>query len=84
MFRKTVKVEATGKDRYGGTLGRVFVGDTDVNAHLVRQGLAWWYRKYSDEPKLKAAEDAARRERRGLWVDPSPVAPWDWRKANRE
>jgi len=81
---KAVKVQTTGKDRYGRTLGRVFVGETDVNVHLVRQGLAWWYRKYSDDPKLKAAEEAARRARRGLWADPSPVPPWDWRKEHSE
>lgn len=84
VFGKAVKVQTTGKDRYGRTLGRVFVGETDVNVHLVRQGLAWWYRKYSDDPKLKAAEEAARRARRGLWSDPSPVAPWDWRDQQRK
>lgn len=78
MFGKAVKVATTGKDRYGRTLGRVFIGDTDVNVHLVRQGLAWWSRKYPDDPNPKAPEDAARREGRGRWADPSPVAPWDW------
>lgn len=39
------------------------------------------HRKYSDDPKLKVAEQAARRAQ---WTDPSPVAPWDWRKGRRE
>ena len=26
-------------------------------------------------------EDDARKQRRGLWADAHPVAPWDWRKA---
>jgi hypothetical protein len=26
----------------------------------------------------------ARRHERGLWGDPSPVPPWDYRKAKRE
>jgi len=80
VFGKAVRGQTTGQDRYGRTLGRVLVGDTDVNVHLVRQGLAWWYRKYSDDPKLTAAEDAARRARRGLCADPEPVPPWDWRR----
>ncbi len=84
VFGKTVKIETKGKDRYGRTLGRVYVGETDVNVHLVHQGFAWWYRKYSDDPKFKTAADAARRDRRGLWADPSRVAPWDWRDQQRE
>lgn len=24
--------------------------------------------------------DEARKEKRGLWADPNPIAPWDWRK----
>jgi micrococcal nuclease len=86
-FDKSVTVVTTGKDRYGRTLGRVFVdldGESiDVNARLVAQGFAWRYVKYSDDPNLIAAEEAARRDRRGLWADPSPVAPWDWRKDKR-
>ena len=76
---KTVKLETTAKDRCGRTLGWVFVdvdGESiDVNARLVREGFAWRYVKYSDDSKLKAAEEAARRERRDLWADAKPVAP---------
>lgn len=35
------------RDRYGRTVGRVYVGYMDVNAELIRQGAAWVYRKYS-------------------------------------
>jgi micrococcal nuclease len=87
VFGQVVRIETPGKDVHGRTLGRVFVdvdGETiDVNAHLVREGFAWWFRRYSDDSTLKEAEEAARRERRGLWADPSPVAPWDWRAQQR-
>jgi micrococcal nuclease len=72
-FGKSVRVETKGKDKYGRTLGRVFVdidGETvDVNARLVAQGLAWHYLKYSKDKALARTEEAARRERRGLWAD---------------
>jgi hypothetical protein len=29
------------------------------------------------------AEAAARKARRGLWADPNPVAPWQWRAEKR-
>jgi len=83
VFQQTVKVWSIGQDRYGRTLGRVYVGEdderSDVNLALVAQGLAWHYKRYSDDELLADAEIAAKRERRGLWADPSPVAPWHWR-----
>jgi len=30
-----------------------------------------------------AAETDAREHRRGLWVDPNPVPPWQWRSEKR-
>ena len=44
VFGKSVKVETKGKDQCGRTLGRVFIGDVDVNAHLVRQGFQPFFR----------------------------------------
>lgn len=42
---KRVRVEVTDKDRYGRTVGRIIgEGNRDINAELVRQGFAWWYR----------------------------------------
>ena len=70
VYAKTVTVRSIGTDRYGRTLGRIFVrsdaGETiDVNARLVEQGFAWWYREYSDDKMLIAADKAAREARRG-------------------
>ena len=87
VFGKTVAVRSTGKDKYKRTLGTVLVRidnkTVDVNHALVVQGLAWWYRKYSDDKTLAKAEEAAREAHRGLWADESPIPPWDWRKGVR-
>ena len=42
-------------DHYGRIVGRVYVGDTDVNRELVAQGYAWVYRKYSNDAVDRAA-----------------------------
>jgi hypothetical protein len=48
---------------------------------LLQAGLAWWYRKYAPkDKKLAALEAEAQKAKRGLWVEPNPVAPWDWRR----
>lgn len=64
------------KDRYDRLLVRCRSGQDDVNAMLVREGLAVSYGDY------RAQEMAARRERIGLWAGPFE-RPADWRKVHR-
>lgn len=83
VFGKAVTVYSKGKDRYNRVLGWVFVGRTCVNAEIVKNGLAWWYKQYSPkEVKLQQLESEARTAKRGLWADKAPVAPWNFRKPN--
>jgi len=79
---REVRVVERGKDRYDRVLGRVFRGDMDVNAEQVRQGMAWVYRPFATDTTLYEIEAAAREAKRGLWRDPHPTPPWQWRKAN--
>lgn len=81
VFQKGVRVETEGRDRYGRTIGTVFVEGLDVNAEQVRRGMAWVYVRYAHDPALQAVEQEAREARRGLWADAEPVAPWAWRRA---
>lgn len=82
--QKNVTVEVRDHDRYGRTVGEVFLPDgKSLNRELVRNGYAWWYRRYSKDKSLGELEAQARKARRGLWSDPAAVAPWDWRKSRR-
>lgn len=83
VYRKHVDVTVTGTDRYGRSLCNVLIGGLDVNKEQVRRGMAWWYRKYSSDPAYAAAERVARNARVGLWSDPEPVPPWDFRREAR-
>jgi endonuclease YncB( thermonuclease family) len=81
---KTVTIRSTGKDTYGRTLARVFLPDgKELSREILARGCGWWFRKYSKDESLGQLEDDARRNRRGLWADKSPQAPWDWRSAQR-
>ena len=44
---------------------------------------AWWFRKYSKDETLARLEAEARQAKRGLWADPKPIPPWEWRKEQR-
>lgn len=84
MRGRTVRVLPRDRDtRYDRLVARVVVGGVDVSETLVAEGLAWHYVRFSSDPRLAAAESAARAARRGLWADAKPVAPWDWRQRDR-
>ena len=82
VFKKQVRVEKMGTDRYGRIIGMIFYDGSCLNEDLVRAGYAWVYRKYCDYPicsKWMDYEKEARRKRIGLWVDSTPIPPWEYR-----
>jgi endonuclease YncB( thermonuclease family) len=81
---KAVAVDVEDRDRYGRTVARLEADGLDVCRQLVADGLAWHYTRYSKDAGLAAAEAAARAARRGLWRDPAPVPPWEWRASEAE
>ena len=84
VFGKQVTLQTHGKDRYGRTLADVLLPDgTNLNHELVKDGWCWWYRKYAPgDTVLEKLETEAREAKKGLWADPHPVPPWEWRPAN--
>jgi endonuclease YncB( thermonuclease family) len=80
VFGKAVEVEQTTVDRYGRSVGRVFVNGEDLSAAILAAGLAWHYTQYSADRNLDAAEQSARVARRGLWSQSNPVPPWVYRR----
>ena len=83
VFGKEVTLQTHGQDKYGRTLGDVFLLDgTNVNHELVKQGWCWWYRRYAPgDMVLEKLEKDARDAKKGLWADPAPIPPWVYRKA---
>jgi micrococcal nuclease len=81
-FGRTVRVTSNGRlDRYGRLIATIIVNDTlNLNEVLVKEGYAWHYKKYSRKQYLSDFEEAARQDRKGLWSDENPMAPWEWRK----
>lgn len=84
-FQKEVTVIVTDRDKYGRTVGTVKAGGLDVNAEMVKGGMAWHFEKYAKGDKgLASAQKAAKQSRSGLWSESDPVAPWDWRDSERK
>lgn len=100
VHRQVVEVHWNEKDRWGRILGKVLIADPtcredcprtwDVNLALVREGHAWWFRRYAHEQTpadrvlYEAAEARAREAKIGLWSLPDPVPPWDFRRKKKK
>jgi endonuclease YncB( thermonuclease family) len=61
----------------------VWLGDENVNGWMVKQGQAWAYRQYADDPDYCVWENAARSLKRGLWAREEWLAPWEWRQGGK-
>ena len=86
ILNKVVAVRYTGFQE-GHLAGQVVCDGMDVNAQMIRDGVAWYNATEAmnltdvERGIYQASQDAARTERRGLWQDATPVSPWDYRKA---
>lgn len=83
IARKEVTVEVKGKDQYKRVLGVVYLGDTNINAEMIRAGYAWNY-KYSKDKYYIKLQEKAKAEKKGLWKDKNAIDPWEWRKENKK
>jgi endonuclease YncB( thermonuclease family) len=81
IFNKEVILNKVGTDRYGRTLGFIYTRNgINVNLEMVKMGMAWQYDKYSKSAVLRRAQSEAKAQKRGLWRDPFPVPPWEFRR----
>lgn len=81
---KKVKILEKNKDRYGRIVGFVLYNDKDLSQELLRRGYAWHYKYFSDNTTLALLEKEAKLNKVGLWIDPSPINPYNWRKQQKK
>lgn len=91
---KDIEIEWEKKDKYGRLLGTVWVDvpasgtnaavRTDINLQMVKDGLAWHYKHFDNTKSYADAETAARAAKCGLWKDPNPIPPYEFRKSKME
>ena len=86
---KFVVVEYDKLSRYKRVIGKILLSGKDINLEQISSGMAWHYKhnqgeqSQSDHMKYSEAEVDARNARRGLWNDPNPIPPWEYRKLKK-
>lgn len=79
--RKQVTVSYTQRDKYGRILGNISTDAiSDVNLEMLKSGMAWHYSYFDNTPSYKESAAKARESKIGLWADPNPINPYEWRK----
>src|SRR5215216_6700207 len=87
VLDKSVSVEYSGIAADSSLTGRVLLNNTDIGAQMIRDGVAWFDTNnvnrlsVTDRDVYQQSEQAARNERRGLWQEENPTAPWEFVKA---
>ena len=82
---RPIEIETIDTDRYGRTVAHVYCDGVHVNWRQVEDGLAWCFTRYLRRPEeCRPREEEARQAKRGLWREPNPQPPWDFRARHRE
>jgi len=75
LCKKNVIIRKSSTDRYGRTIGFVYVDEINVNKELIKLGLAWHYKYFNKDKELAQLEEKARNQQIGIWSEPNPIPP---------
>lgn len=85
LSRKVTVVERN-RDRYKRTVADVhrLPDDRSLQELLVSGGMAWVDPRFCKQCSAwEALQESAGERHIGLWADPAPMPPWEWRKTRR-
>lgn len=74
-----VSVPAPGKN-YGRNVCQVEIEGADVSKQMLQNGAAWVLKSLRNNPELMSLEKQARDNKAGLWANPIPQNPADFRR----
>lgn len=77
-----VRLKCLDVDRYGRQVCEVYQEKINVNRWLVENGFAWANTasgRYLRDRQYLVLQEQAKAAHKGLWAEPDPIAPWQWR-----
>lgn len=86
IYDKFVWVRTNGLDRYGRTIGTIYLNENmigkSVNEMSLENGMSWHYKKYDKNILWSNIELKAKEDKIGLWQLQNPIPPWSFRGSN--
>lgn len=82
IFEKEVDLAWVDEDIYGRKIGIITVNNININEEMIRAGFAWHNKEQDYNPEWAKLETEAKIAKRGLWSQPNPIPPWEWRAKN--
>lgn len=67
-------------NNYGRDLCQIEIEGKNVSTEMIRSGAAWLYEHFNNDPRLKAVQADAAKNKRGLWANENPIPPWEFRR----
>lgn len=83
VFGRKVRSVQVDTDRNKRPVVEIYLNETYVNFEMVRMGMVWCEPRFVIRRECFDLEAAARGKRKGLWIDPNPMPPWEWRRQKR-
>lgn len=75
---------ATANANFNRATCQIEIEGKNLSREMIRQGMAWVYREFNNDPELLGLEAQARKGGVGLWSDPNPQYPADFRRQLRQ
>lgn len=82
-LHKNAEVIPRATNKFGGTIAYLNCSGIYAHREQIKRGMAWVYDGYATDESLYALQDKARSSHIGIWENPTPVPPWEWRKVKR-
>jgi len=82
IMGRRVSAEIVDIDQYKRAVAVIRYEGRDINREMVSEGWAWAYRRYLQTPyesEYIGSENRARSRRAGIWREPDPQPPWEFR-----
>ncbi len=80
IYLKQVNYIVTEIDRYGRSIAKIYYDNNKyLSEEIIKNGFGWQYKKYSTSKLLATLEEEARKNKIGLWIEPNPIYPPDFR-----
>lgn len=85
IHKKQVRLAVSGYDHYHRALATVYnQQNQDINLTMIKLGMAQTYQPYTKKQQYFIAETQARQNKIGLWLEPNPLPPEQWRKIHKD